>query len=100
MTKAWEVWLLLMRSDPKRVVHIEEKEKKEKKGHSASMCDREKHTWEKSWSKSAIRPLWEKHKWELQEVQSEKIEKNTVRVWESEKEKWDIFLCSSCTQRK
>ena len=27
----WEVWLLLMRSDPKRVVHAEEKEKKEKK---------------------------------------------------------------------
>jgi len=39
-----------MRSDPRCVVHAKEKEKKEKKGHSARGCDKEKHTV-KSWSK-------------------------------------------------
>ena len=35
---------------------------------------------------------------ELQlDVRSEEIERNTMRVWESEKEKWDFFLCSSYT---
>ena len=32
------------------------------------------------------------------EVQSEKIERNTVSMWEGEKEKGDIFLCSSYIQ--
>ena len=32
------------------------------------------------------------------EVQSKEIERNTVRVWESEKEKGDVFLYSSYTQ--
>ena len=48
--------------------------------------------WVKSWSKRAIRPFWEKHKWELQKVQSKEIERNIVRVWESEIEKRNIFF--------
>ena len=70
-----ETWL-------KRVGHAEEKEKIEanrSKGHSALS--------EEMKQERAIRPLWEKHKWELQGVQSEEIVRNTVRVWESKKEK-------------
>ena len=56
--------------------------------------ERSKAIWPcvKSSSKRAIRPFWEKHKWELQEVQSKEIERNTVRVWESEREKRNIFF--------
>ena len=95
-----------MRSVPKSTCHFlgqwlrhvrhaktNREEKKENKGHSAlwaklkqraflGYCmwvpERAKHKKERASAGGAVR----------------KIERNTVRVWESEKEKGDIFLCS------
>ena len=61
------------------------KTKEEKKAKAIRPCSELK---QKTESHSAI---LEKHKWELQEVQSEEIERNTVRVWESEKKKMRHF---------
>ena len=83
----------------KCVRHTEEKRRKRKERPFGHECDWVRNTLEwRAEAERAIRPLWEKHKWELQEVQSKEIEKKTIRVWKGEKEKWDIFLCSSYTQ--
>ena len=71
---------------PRRVGHVEGKEKKKKKAKAIRPCSELK---QKTESHSAI---LEKHKWELQEVQSEEIERNTVRVWESEKKNETFFF--------
>ena len=57
------------------------KRKEEKKAKAIRPCSELK---QKTESHSAI---LQKHKWELQEVQSKEIGRNTVRVWESEKKK-------------
>ena len=76
------------------VRHAEEKRRKRKerrKGHSALS--------EKSWNRE-LKHREQKHKWEIQEVQSEKIERNTMRVWESEKEKRRHFSLLKLHTRK
>ena len=79
----------------RRVRHAESgrEEKKKNKGHSALWAmlkqraflghymwvpERAKHRKKRASARGTVR----------------KIERNTVRVWESEKEKWHIFLCS------
>ena len=110
-----KVWLLLVRSDaklPKSACHS--------LGNDLGVWDTLKLTEQKKEGKQkAIRPCRElkqiteshsailvwvperaKHRKERASARGafRKIERNTVRVWESEKEKWDIFLCSSYTQ--
>ena len=46
----------------------------------------ENHAWEKSWSKSAIWPLWEKHKWELQLEEVQSVWRNREKHSESVRE--------------
>ena len=79
---------------PRRVGHVEGKEKKKKKAKAIRPCSELK---QKTESHSAI---LEKHKWELQEVQSEEIERNTVRVWESEKKKNETFFFTQVTYKE
>ena len=65
----WEVWLLLMRSDHKCVVHAEEKEKKEEKGKGHSVL------WEELKQESYFRQF-------LCEFQREQdIEKERASAW-------------------
>ena len=76
----------------KSVRHAKEKRRKRKERPFGHECDwvRNKLEWGAE-AKRAIKPLWEKHKWELYELQLEEIAKNTVQVWESEKEKMKHF---------
>ena len=69
-------------------------------------------SWRKteSWSKSAIRPycVWVPERAKHKEILShfercspcEEIERNKLRVWVSEKEKWDIFSLLKLHTRK
>ena len=84
---------------------MEKKKKKEAKKKRKAI-----RPWMVSWSKRVIFghfvwvPEWarntEKERVSACELQSEEIERYTVRVWESEKEKSDIFLCSSHTHKE
>ena len=90
-----------MRSNPKHVVHVEEKEKKEEKA-TRPVCVTERNTLE--WRAEAREPFGHceintSERFNLRRCSlCEEIERNTIKVWESEKEKGDIFLCSSYTQ--
>ena len=118
ITKALEVWLLSMRSVPKSafclmqklskcVRHAKEKRRKRKE-RPFGQCVWQRETNLREELKHKVQfghfcvwvPERAKHKKEGASAERWvwKIERNIVRVWESEKEKWDIFLCSSYTQ--
>ena len=101
----------LMRSVPKSACHLfgqwlrrvrhaetDKEEKKENKGHSALWAKAE--TESLSWPFLHVSSRESKTQKERASAGGavRKIERNTMRVWESEKEKGDIFIYSSYTQ--
>ena len=110
VTKAWKVWLLLMRSVPKsaaiflgqwlgRVRHAEtdKKEKKENKGHSALWAELKPRAFLGHWLWVPERAKTQKREsfsWRCSPKNREK-HSDSVREW---KRKRDFFLCSSYTQ--
>ena len=109
-----KVWLLLMRSDaklPKSACHslgndlgvwdtlkLKRKKKKENRGHSA-LSEELKHREQFGQFLCEFQREQNTEKREFQlRCAVRKIERNTVRVWKSEKEKWDFFFSLSYTK--